>query len=89
MASIKTAISIEKPIFEQMNILAKNLNISRSRVFALAAEEFIQRRKNSEILESLNKAYDDLSESEPIVHRMRSRHYSPTLFRSFAFCTAS
>jgi metal-responsive CopG/Arc/MetJ family transcriptional regulator len=75
MASIKTAISIEKPIFEQMNILAKDLNISRSRVFALAAEEFIQRRKNSELLESLNKAYGDLSESEPIVPRMRSRHY--------------
>jgi hypothetical protein len=27
MANIKTAISIEKPIFEQMNVLAKDLNI--------------------------------------------------------------
>jgi metal-responsive CopG/Arc/MetJ family transcriptional regulator len=75
MANIKTAISIEKPIFEQMNILAKDLNVSRSRVFALAAKEFIQRHKNIELLESLNKAYGDLSESEPIVPKMRSRHY--------------
>ena len=75
MANIKTAISIEKPIFEQMNVLAKDLNISRSRVFALAAQEFIQRHKNIELLKSLNEVYDDLPESEPIVSKMRSRHY--------------
>ncbi len=75
MANIKTAISIEKPIFEQMNVLAKDLNISRSRVFALAAQEFIQRHKNIELLKLLNEACDDLPESEPIVSRMRSRHY--------------
>jgi len=75
MANIKTAISIEKPIFEQMNVLAKNLNISRSRLFALAAQEFIQRHKNIQLLQSLNEAYDDLSESEPIVSKMRPRHF--------------
>ena len=75
MANIKTAISIEKPIFEQMNVLAKDLNISRSRLFALAAQEFIQRHKNIQLLQSLNEAYDDLSESEPIVSKMRQRHY--------------
>ena len=75
MPNIKTAISIEKPIFEKMDILAKNLKISRSRVFALAAQEFIQRHKNIELLKSLNDAYDDLPESEPIVAEMRSSHY--------------
>ncbi len=75
MANIKTAISIEKPIFEQMNVLAKDLNISRSRLFALAAQEFIQHHKNIKLLQSLNEAYDDLPESEPIVSRMRPRHY--------------
>ncbi|MBW1842300.1 MAG: CopG family transcriptional regulator [Deltaproteobacteria bacterium] len=75
MASIKTAISIEKPTFEQMNLLAKDLKISRSRVFALAAEEFIQRHKNIQLLESLNKAYSDLSEPETIVPKMRLKHH--------------
>ncbi len=75
MPNIKTAISIEKPIFEKMDVLAKNLKISRSRVFALAAQEFIQRHKNIELLKSLNDAYDDLPESEPIVAEMRSNHY--------------
>ena len=75
MTNVKTAISIEKPIFEQMNILAKDLDISRSRLFALAAQEFIQRHKNIKLLQSLNEAYDDLPESEPIVSNMRPRHY--------------
>jgi len=75
MTNVKTAISIEKPIFEQMNILAKDLDISRSRLFALAAQEFIQRHKNIKLLQSLNEAYDDLPESEPIVSKMRPRHY--------------
>jgi metal-responsive CopG/Arc/MetJ family transcriptional regulator len=75
MPNIKTAISIEKPIFEQMDVLAKQLKISRSRLFALAAQEFIQRHKNIELLKSLNDVYDDLPESEPIVAKMRSTHY--------------
>jgi hypothetical protein len=76
MANIKTAISIEKPIFEEMNVLARDLNISRSRVFALAAQEFIQHYKNIKLLKLLNEAYDDLPESEPIVSKMRPRHYN-------------
>ncbi|MEA1932814.1 MAG: CopG family transcriptional regulator [Thermodesulfobacteriota bacterium] len=75
MTNVKTAISIEKPIFEQMNVLAKDLDISRSRLFALAAQEFIQRHKNIKLFQSLNEAYDDLPESEPIVSKMRQRHY--------------
>ncbi|MBW2607748.1 MAG: CopG family transcriptional regulator [Deltaproteobacteria bacterium] len=75
MANVKTTISIERPIFEQINVLAKNLNISRSRVFALAAQEFIQRHKNIKLLQLLNDACDYLPESEPIVSKMRPRHY--------------
>jgi hypothetical protein len=74
MPSIKTAISVERPIFEQMERLAKNLKVSRSRLFTMAAQEFIERHKNIEILKSLNEAYGDLTESEPIVAKMRSKH---------------
>ena len=75
MPNIKTAISIEKAIFEKMDVLAKNLKISRSRVFALAAQEFIKRHNTIELLKSLNDVFDDLPESEPIVDEMRSSHY--------------
>jgi antitoxin MazE6 len=75
MATIKTAISIEKPIFEQMDILAKDLDISRSHLFALAALEYLKRHKNIKLLQSLNEAYDDIPESELIVSEMRPKHY--------------
>ena len=52
MPNIKTAISIERPIFDQVNDLAKNLNISRSRLFVIAAQKFIQRHTNMELLQS-------------------------------------
>jgi hypothetical protein len=75
MPNIKTAISIERPIFDQANDLAKSLNISRSRLFVMAVQEFIQRHKNQELLQAINDAYDDLPEPETkIVEKMRPRH---------------
>lgn len=75
MPNVKTAISIEEPIFQKMEILAKSLNISRSRIFSIAAQEFIERHKNLALLEALNQVYEDTPESEPNVAQMRSRHY--------------
>jgi antitoxin MazE6 len=75
MPNIKTAISIDKPIFDQVNDLAKNLNISRSRLFVLAAQEFIHRHTNMELLQAINDAYDDLHDDDKaIVEKMRPRH---------------
>ena len=76
MANIKTAISISKPLFEKVDNLAHELNTSRSRIFALAATEFIQRHKNQKLLEALNAAYDDIPDvkEESLKSMMRSRH---------------
>jgi len=75
MPNIKTAISIEKPIFDQVNDLAKNLNISRSRLFVIAAQEYIQRHNNIELFHAINEAYDDLPDDDTkIVDKMRQRH---------------
>ena len=75
MPNVKTAISIEKSVFEQMDAISKQTKISRSRLFAIAAQEFIQRNKNVELLKALNAAYEDLPETEPNVSRMRSIHH--------------
>jgi metal-responsive CopG/Arc/MetJ family transcriptional regulator len=76
MPNIKTAISIEKPIFEKMDMIAKDLNVSRSFIFSQAAKEFIQRHQNIELLEQINNAYDDQSDSESLVFNMRSKHHA-------------
>jgi len=76
MANIKTAISIDKPLFEKVNNLAHELNTSRSRIFALAATEFILRHKNQKLFEEINAAYDDIPDvkEESLKSMMRSSH---------------
>jgi metal-responsive CopG/Arc/MetJ family transcriptional regulator len=76
MATIKTAISIDKPLFEQLGDLAHEMNTSRSRIFALAATEFIQRHKNLKLLEAINAAYNNPpDENESSFNTvMRSKH---------------
>jgi metal-responsive CopG/Arc/MetJ family transcriptional regulator len=76
MGTIKTAISIDKPLFEKINNLANEMNTSRSRVFALAAEAFIERHKNKELLNAINSAYDDVTDEtdSTLKSEMRSRH---------------
>ena len=76
MANIKTAISIEKPLFEQVDNLAHELNTSRSRIFSMAATDFIQRHKNQKLFDAINAAYDDIPEvrEESLKSVMRSKH---------------
>lgn len=76
MAHIKTAISIEKPLFEEVEALAKEMDVSRSYLFTLAARDFIEHRKSQKLLDSINAAYDDLpdTEEEKLRAQMKSKH---------------
>lgn len=76
MASVKTAISLQKPLFDQVEALAEKLNISRSRIFALAVEEFLHRHQSQRLLQQINEAHadaPDLAEAA-LRGRMRRRH---------------
>ncbi|MBF0378586.1 MAG: hypothetical protein HQK72_14080 [Desulfamplus sp.] len=57
--TIRTAISIQKPLFEQAEILAQRLNISKSHLVGIALEKFIHNYQNQNLLDQINKAYDD------------------------------
>lgn len=59
MEHVKTAISIRKPLFEQAEELAHRMKVTRSRLFALALEDYIRRQQNRELLANLNAAYAD------------------------------
>jgi len=76
MTNIKTAISIDKPLFKEVEALAKELEVSRSRLFSLAVSDFIQRRKNHELLEAINNSLQDSPdlEEDQIIKRMKSSH---------------
>lgn len=44
MQTVKTAISIDKALFDRAEALARTLQVSRSRVFVLALEESLLKR---------------------------------------------
>ena len=76
MDSIKTAISIDKSLFAQANILARKLKVSRSRLFVLALEDFIREQENRELLAKINAVYEnEPDESEKTLRRkVRKSH---------------
>jgi len=77
LANIKTAISIEKPLFDEVENLAEELQISRSRIFTLAARDFIQRHKSRKLLAAINAAYPDSSDAaeERLRYGMKNRQF--------------
>ena len=74
--TIKTAISIQKSLFEQAESLAQQLNISRSHLFGLAIETFIKNHQNQILLDEINQAYSDEPDpGEKIrLSKMRNQH---------------
>ncbi len=76
MGNIKTAISIEQPLFDEIEALAGELDVSRSYLFSLAIREFIQHHKNQKLLEAINNAYKDASDLDDEVRlkvKMKSK----------------
>jgi len=76
MANVKTAISLQKSLFEQVEALADEMKVPRSRVFALAVEDFVRRHQNRHLLERINAAYKDAPDpAEQLLLRHRRRHH--------------
>jgi len=59
MANIKTAVSLKESLFKQVDALARKLNVTRSRLFALALEDFVRYHENQQLLDKINQAYQD------------------------------
>ena len=74
--TIKTAISIQKSLFEQAESLAQELNMSRSHLFGLAIETFVKNHQNQLLLQEINQAYSgEPDKSDKIrLSKMRKHH---------------
>ncbi len=57
--TVKTAVSIQKSLFDQAEVLARQLHVSRSRLFSIAIENFIQTHQNQALLDDINRAYEE------------------------------
>lgn len=74
MDNVKTAISLRKALFEQAEDLARKLNVSRSRLFVLALEDYIRHQENQHLLAQINASYADEPDSAEQALRRRARH---------------
>jgi hypothetical protein len=70
MARIKTAVSLDRSLFEQVDTLAHKMKVSRSRLLAMALEDFLRRHENEQLLQEINRACQD----EPDQARQTLRH---------------
>jgi predicted transcriptional regulator len=61
LSTMKTAISISDDIFTEAEITARQLGISRSKLYAQAISEFVKAHKPEAITAKLNKIYSEAS----------------------------
>ena len=55
--SMKTAISIDDVLLQEADKTARLMGLSRSRLFALAVGDFLQRQRREQMLLRLNQVY--------------------------------
>jgi len=55
---MKTAISINNDVYQEAELTAKELGLSRSKLYSLAIREFIQNYKPEAITARLNQVYN-------------------------------
>ena len=70
---MKTAISIPDQVFSRADRFARHRNMTRSALFTIAVEEFIQHHQHEDITEKLNKVYSkNKSSLDPILNKLQS-----------------
>ncbi len=76
MLAVKTAISIDKNLFDQAENIARRMNVSRSRLFGLALQEFIEHQSNREMLAKINAVFsDEPDETDNILQQKTRRQH--------------
>ncbi len=54
---MKTAISIDDGLLQEADQTARRMGLSRSRLFALAVDDFLRRQRQEQMLRRLNEVY--------------------------------
>ena len=57
--SVKTAITMQEELFKEVNRLASELHVSRSKLFVMAVQEFIKKNETQNLLSQINKAFSE------------------------------
>ena len=79
MSTVKTAFSLDEALFERAERAAREMSVTRSRLYAEAIREYLERRRSRILFEQLNRAYSDGIDHEEHkvlrgIRRVRRRH---------------
>ena len=81
MTTIKTAVSIEEGLFYQADELAREMQVSRSRLFALALENYVAQYNSRKITEILSEVYAEGLTAEEEENLVAMRRYQTKLWK--------
>jgi metal-responsive CopG/Arc/MetJ family transcriptional regulator len=63
-STVKTAISLNGDLLREAQGVARRLRVSRSRLFATAMEQYLERRRNRDLLRAINAAHGRAEDAE-------------------------
>ncbi|MDQ3012431.1 MAG: hypothetical protein M3X11_17190 [Acidobacteriota bacterium] len=64
MEDVITDISLSSDLLHQAEEAANEMEVSRSRLFAVAVEDFLRRRENQRLQDQINEAYADFPDPD-------------------------
>lgn len=71
---MKTAISVPDPLFEAAEQYAKRMGLSRSELYAMALQEYLQVHKREQITQQLDAVYaDEDSSLDPLFVQLQAQ----------------
>ena len=71
--SMKTAISIPDQVFSRADIFARHRKMTRSALYTIAVDEFIQRHRQDDVTERLNEVYTKANSSlDPVLEQLQA-----------------
>ena len=74
---MKTAISVPDPLFDAAERMSRRLGISRSRLYALAVEAYLQSHRTQGVKEALDEVYQsEASELDAALRAMQDASIS-------------
>ena len=71
VANVKTTVSLQKSLFEQVEALARELKVSRSRVIVLALQNFIRDYQDKQLFDKINKAFEEAPPDKTELNRLQ------------------
>lgn len=75
MGHVKTAISLPELLLASAEAVANEMKVSRSKLMAIALEEFLKRYHNQQLLAQINATYTYPDEEEQkLISSMRRHH---------------